>query len=270
MAFFSSLTQYLDGLETADQLIFATEDVCRALPTLGVEALRQALDRQRRRGRVLPISRGSGRWVVVPLRYARAGAPPIESWIHPYLADGLNLEYYVGLLSAAAIYGAAPYGVMSTQIVTARNRRPVCVGPHRLDFHANQGVASVPTRWHATALGGFWVSTPEATALEVIERAPSLGGLGRVREVLQYLWPACTVAGLEKALDVRDASSTVQRLGHLLMVDGETALAKVASTFLASRPTRRVALDPEAENTSCSIDPVFNLAVPAHVEWANA
>lgn len=170
-----------------------------SLPGVSLGALRQALHRQQARGRIVHLSRGSGHWLIVPLQYAASGAPPLETWLDRYLSKTLQTPYYVGLLSAAETYGASPYAVMVTQI--AKSRRAITVGRQELVFHTRANIRQMPTRWHETAEGRFKVSTPELTALELVQRDAQVGGIARVQEVLQSLCEACSVEGLREALD---------------------------------------------------------------------
>src|SRR5690606_38974539 len=98
------------------------------LPHASTEALRKALYRQQRTGRLVPLSRGSDHWLIVPLQYAASGSPPLEAWLDVYLRKTLGTPYYVGLLSAAETYGASPYAVMVTQVMVQSKRRPIRVG----------------------------------------------------------------------------------------------------------------------------------------------
>jgi hypothetical protein len=74
-----SLSAVLDAAESSGKLNLRIEEIQAALPDVSAEALRQALHRQQRRGRLIRLSRGSGHWLIVPLRYAAVGAPPLET-----------------------------------------------------------------------------------------------------------------------------------------------------------------------------------------------
>ncbi len=55
------------------------------------------------------------------------------------------------MLSAAEIYGAAPWAVMVTQVMVTERRRSITVGRHQLVFHVCAHIERLPTRWHETA-----------------------------------------------------------------------------------------------------------------------
>ena len=256
----SPLSAVLDAAERSGTLNLRTEDIRAALPSVGAQALRQALLRQQRRGRLIRLSRGSDHWLIVPLQYAAAGAPPMEIWLDRYLGKTLGIPYYVALLSAAEIHGASPYAVMVTQVMVAERRRPITVGRHRVVFHTCARIERMPTRWHETPDGRFKVATPELTALDLVRREALVGGMARVREVLHGLWNACTPQGLSQALEALQEVPTAQRLGALLNLDGQDALASSVADWLRGRLLRVVSLeDGRAPGTSAVIDALFKV-----------
>lgn len=271
MTALSPLSAVLDAAERAGKLNLRTEDIASALPGVGPEALRQALHRQQRRGRLVRLSRGSDHWLIVPLQHAAAGAPPLETWLDRYLTKTLGTPYYVALLSAAETYGASPYAVMVTQVIVPERRRPITVGRHEVVFHTRARIEHMPTRWHETPDGRFKVSTPELTALELVQRETLIGGMARVRAVLQALWDACTAVGLSEALEALQQVPTAQRLGALLAQDGQGALAAQVASWLGDKPLRIVSLEGgQASITSTGFDAAFKVRLPADSQSANA
>lgn len=271
MAAPSSLSTVLDTAERSGKLNLRTQDIHAALPDLSPAALRQALHRQQRRGRLIRVSRGSDHWLIVPLQHAAAGAPPLEVWLDRYMSKTLGIPYYITLLSAAETYGASPYAVMVTQVMVAERRRPITVGRHEVVFHTRARVEDMPMRRHETLDGCFKVGTPELTALELVERASLVGGMARVREVLRELWISCTPDGLTEALDALQGIPTAQRLGALLALEDQFALSSRVATWLAGKPLRLVPLEcDQMEGSSLVIDATFKVRLPGGVRSANA
>ncbi len=266
----SPLTQALDAAERQGKLNMRTADIAHALPGVSADALRQALHRQQRKGRIVRTSRGAEHWVLVPLQDASAGAPPLETWLDAYLAKALGVPYYVCLLSAAQTYGVSPQAVMVTQVMTANARRPVQVGRHRLVFLKSTRMAELPARWHKTSQGRFKVSTPELTALDLVARQQSAGGIARVVELLQALAPEMTAAGLSTALHASLEIPTAQRLGALLSRLGQSELANGVADWLVTRRTRRIPLTPESDaQATTALDSRFKVHMPATLQAAN-
>lgn len=266
----SSLVAILDAAERGGKLNLRTADIAQALPGVSADALRQALHRQQRKGRIVSASRGSEHWVIVPLQDASAGAPPLETWLDAYLSKTLGLPYYVGLLSAAEVYGASPQAVMVTQIMVPKARRPVQVGRHRLVFFERSRIPTMPVAWHETTHGRFKVSSPALTALELVARQQMAGGIARVMEVLQALIPDITNEGLSAALDALDETPTAQRIGVLFIRANQPNLADLVATWLETKRTRRIALSPGATDTGpCTLDARFKVLVPDTIQQAN-
>jgi len=264
------LSIVLDKAERSGKLNLSTQDIRAALPGLSAEALRQALHRQQRRGRLVRLSRGSDHWIIVPLQYAVAGAPPLEVWLDRYMSKTLGVPYYVSLLSAAEIYGASPYAVMRTQVMVPERRLSITVGRHDVVFLTRVKTESMPTRWHETPDGRFKISTPELTALELVERVALVGGMVRVREVLRELWASCTPDGILVAMDALREIPTTQRLGALLALDGQDTLASQVCAWLRDKPRRLIPLERgQAQATPPVADTTFKVYLPACLGSAN-
>lgn len=269
MAAPSPLSAVLDEAERSGKLNLRTQDICAALPDLSPAALRQALHRQQRRGRLLRLSRGSDHWLIVPLQHAAAGAPPLAAWLDRYMRKTLGVPYYVTLLSAAETYGASPYAVMVTQVMVPERRRPITVGRHEVVFHTRARTEDMPTRWHETPDGRFQAGTPELTALELVERATLVGGMARVRAVLQELWASCTPVGLSEAMDALQETPAAQRLGALLALEGRSVLASQVATWLRDKPLRLVPLERGQAREASEVDTTFKVRLPSDARSAN-
>jgi predicted transcriptional regulator of viral defense system len=203
-------------------------------------ALEAALRRLKRRGRIASPRRGF--YVLVPGEYREAGCPP-ASWFIDDLMLFSKQPYYVGLLSAAAIHGAAHQQPMVFQVVTNRPTRPARAGRVRIGFHMSRKVESVPVVKVQTETGSMRVSTPEATAFDLVRFAPVAGHLSNVATVLaefaEKLDPAA-LAKLARAYAAPDA----QRLGYLLEHLGKPELAESLMASLEIRRHRSVLLAP--------------------------
>jgi predicted transcriptional regulator of viral defense system len=267
----SPLVAVLDAAERSGKLNLRTADIAQALPGVSADALRQALHRQQRKGRIISASRGSEHWVIVPLQDASAGAPPLETWLDAYLSKTLGLPYYVALLSAAEVYGASPQAVMVTHVMVPKARRPVEVGRHKLVFFERSRIPEMPVAWHETTHGRFKVSSPALTALELVARQQMAGGIARVMEVLQGLMPEITNKGLRVALDALDEIPTAQRVGVLLNLASQPDLADHVATWLDTKRTRRIALSPGSSDTGpFTLDARFKVLVPDTIQQANS
>lgn len=197
-------------------------------------ALAAALRRFKKKGRIANPRRGF--YVIVPVEYREVGCPP-ANWFIDALMRFLGQPYYVGILSAVAIHGAAHQQPMLFQIITDRPTRPARAGRVRIGFHVGRHVEKAPVVEIQTETGAIRVSTPEATAFDLVRFAPSAGHIGNVMTVLHELIEKIDPQALNSLAD-RYAVSDVQRLGYLLERLGEDRLTGLLVFRLKARRYR--------------------------------
>jgi predicted transcriptional regulator of viral defense system len=234
-----SLAAFVEDLQAGGRYTFTRAEAAAAGERSEV-ALEAALRRLKARRRIASPRRGFS--VVVPLEYRAASCPP-ASWFIDDLMRFLGQRYYVGLLSAAAIHGAAHQQPMVFQVVTSRPTRPVRAGRVRIAFHMSGHVEETPVAKVQTETGYMRVSTPEATAYDLVRFAPAAGHLSNVATVLRELAEKLDPKRLAR-LAASHAVPTVQRLGYLLDYLGEHGLAAPLAASLDARRRRAVRLAP--------------------------
>jgi len=234
-----SLAAFVDGLQARGRYTFTRAEAATAGSFSGV-ALEAALRRLRQKGRIACPRQGF--YVLVPLEYRVAQCPP-ASWFIAEMMGFLNQPYYVGLLSAAAIHGAAHQQPMAFQVVTDRATRPAKAGRVRISFHKSRSVREMPVVEAQTETGAMRVSTPEVTALDIVRFSEAAGRLNNVATVLAELVERINPAALA-AIAPFYAVPDVQRLGYLLELVSAARLADPLAKWLATRRFRPVPLVP--------------------------
>jgi predicted transcriptional regulator of viral defense system len=159
-----TLSELVDGFQESGRYTFVREEALREL-NMNPENLKRAAKRLVERGRIAVPRRGF--YVIVPLEYRIAGAPP-SSWFINQLMLRLGRPYYVGLLSAAALYGAAHQQPQEYQVITDRPQRSIHVGRNRIRFLVKKNIGQVLIEEHKTETGTVRASTPEATAIDLL------------------------------------------------------------------------------------------------------
>jgi len=203
-------------------------------------AVQTALRRLKEQGRIVSLRRGF--YVVVPPEYRAAGSPP-ASWFIDELMRHLGQPYYVGLLSAAAIHGAAHQQPMVFQVMTSKPTRAIRAGRVAIQFSMNSKVDRMPVTQKQTETGTMRVATPETTAFDLVRYQAGAGHLSNAATVLDELaervdgQALVVVAPLVRLPDV-------QRLGYLLEAIGQTDLASPLATWLKTQRPRAVPLLP--------------------------
>jgi predicted transcriptional regulator of viral defense system len=104
-------------------------------------ATQTGLRRLKEKGRIVFPRKGF--YVIVPPEYRAAESPP-ASWFISDLMSYIGLPYYVGLLSAAAIHGAAHQQPMVFQVITSKPVSEIRVGKVVIQFSMARNVAQMP------------------------------------------------------------------------------------------------------------------------------
>lgn len=237
------VSDLLDDFQRQGLYGFQRSKVENALPVSSA-AVGKALNRLAEKGRVKRIRKGFH--VIVPVEYATQGLPPSD-WFINDLMDSLDLPYYISLLSAAALYGAAHQQVQQLQLVVPRQERSLQLPGLSIRFFRKQDFDSTPLQSRKGHSGMLPVSTPEATALDLVRYARHIGGLDVVITILSELAESIDPAKLATAATSESQIAQIQRLGWLLDDLGHTDLADALHAALpTANPLPRAALDPGA------------------------
>lgn len=234
-----SLAAFVNDLQARGRYTFTRAEAAEPMAITDL-ALEAALRRLKKRGRIANPRRGF--YVVVPLEYREAGCPPASWFIHD-LMRFLGRPYYVGLLSAAAIHGAAHQQPMVFQVITDQAIRPARAGRVRINFYKSRMVEKAPVVEVQTETGLMRVSSPETTVFDLVRFSAAAGHAGNVVTVLGELSEKLDPSALAKLADFY-AVPEVQRSGYLLEQLGEYELAKPLADWLKKRRYRPIRLVP--------------------------
>lgn len=256
-----SLADFVDAAQASGVYVFRREEALAALAVSEI-AFKNAARRLAAKGRIVAPRRGF--FVIIPLEYRAAEAPP-PSWFIADLMAFHGQPYYVGLLSAAALHGAAHQQPQQFQVLTDRPLRPATAGRMRIRFFTKRHLRTTPTIEVQTETGSMRVSTPEATALDLVRYQASAGGLGHVATVLTELAEAIDGERLVAAAEAEELS-VAQRLGFLLERVGAGSVVGPLGRWVAGRRPRPVLLRPDAGAASAARSAPWQVVVNQTVE----
>lgn len=227
----TSAMQYVTSLASRGRYTFTTGQARAELGGSEV-AVQAALRRLRKKGEIAMPARGF--FVIVPPEYRNLGCLPAAEFV-PELMAYLGAPYYVGLLTAAQIHGAAHHKPQVFQVVTHRNRRPLGAGRVRIVFVAKANLENTPTTETVTERGLLRASTPEATAFDLVMYSDHAGGLNNVATVIAELAERLKAEHLTKLARNGVPVVSIQRLGFLLELTGHGALAEPLASIIEEK-----------------------------------
>ena len=180
-------------------------------------------------------------YVIVPLEYANAKSPP-ASWFIDNLMHAMKKPYYVGLLSAAAQYGAAHHAPQEFQVISNRYIRPLEVGRTRIHFFTSKFADVAVTQATKTPTGTMRVSTVETTIVDLVRFAKSAGHLDNVASVIGELKESIDSKKLLDAAKIVNDLPNSQRLGYILDQVGARHAANDLRRWIVDRNPKPIPL----------------------------
>jgi hypothetical protein len=228
-----SAAAFCDARLALGRVSFALSVLTKASGLSAIAAKRQL---SRLRGKVTRVSARQPFYLIVTPEHRSLGAPPPNWWLQDYF-DWLGRPYYLALQSAASFYGSNPQALQVTQVMTDKPVRPIKIGRIQLRFFVKRGIERTPTQQPAGSAAPLLISTPEATAYDLIRYATSIGGIERAAETIEPLLPQLRPRELKRVLGAENEPTVAQRLGFVIEALGNKPLAKIIRDWLPDKLT---------------------------------
>lgn len=257
-----TVEDWVDALQARGRYTFLRAEAIHETG-LSTEAVKKALQRLARRKRVVKVK--SYFYVIVPLEYLHAGGPP-PPWFVDDLMRAMKRPYYVALLTAAGIHGASHQQPQEFQVITDRPVRPLQVGRSRIRFFTTKCSADTAVQSVKTPTGAMRVSTPEATAFDLVRFSKAVGQINNVASVLADLVPLLSPKRLLTAVRTVGDVPHAQRLGYLLERVRGRPQAKAMHEWLERQSPHVVPLQPGQTAGGATEDRRWHVLVAEPVE----
>ncbi|MDR0874157.1 MAG: type IV toxin-antitoxin system AbiEi family antitoxin [Prevotellaceae bacterium] len=241
-ATYNYLGKYLTEVRSKGRYTFTLDELKNEF-NLSYSAIKQKLYRLKQKKEIVQIRQGF--YVIIPPEYSKQGILPPYLFIAD-LMKWLNKPYYVGLLSAAAMYGAAHQQPMGYTIV-AKTPAPRNIDKLKIVFFSKHIFLSDGIIQKKTAAGYINVSSPELTALDFFDNIHKFG-LNRITTILQELTEGMKPSALAKIAKQYPNTAAIQRLGYILENEiGTTKISDILHKILMDRQFFVIPLSPQKE-----------------------
>ena len=208
-----SLPEYIDSLQRRGHYTFSLDEL-RSEFAGSRSALYLALNRMINKERIVSVHRGF--YIIIPLEYQSSGILPADQFIDD-LMNHIGKPYYVGLLSAAALHGAAHQRPQEFYVVTVPpNMRPLKKKGIKINFISKSTFPDAGIENKKTVTGYFKMSNPALTAYDIIAFEKRTGGIDRVAEVLAELSERIQPGNFRLYQEINVSVTVIQRMGYLL------------------------------------------------------
>ena len=218
---YGQLEQYLDSIQARGKYFFTLNEAKEGLK-IEQRAIQKQLQPLIRKRKVALIRKGF--YVIVAPEYRVTGAPPVTYYIDGLMRT-LEKPYYIGLLNAAAWYGAAHQQPQKYAIIVSPPYLPPIRKEYaRIDFVYKKKWEKSDIVQQKTNAGYVMVSSPELTALDLCYYSKHAGGINQVATVLQELSEEIDAKKLADVAKRYSSMMAVQRLGYLLELLGHEGI----------------------------------------------
>ena len=157
-----------------------------------------------------------GLYVIIPVQYVLRGSVPATYYIDQLMAY-LSKPYYVCMLSAAELLGAAHQRPQQFSVMTTfPKRRVISTRNVIIDWFYREELPEDALITKNTETGTIRISNPLLTAADLVQYQQHVGGLSRVATILEELAEQIDIKSQFASLASFVKKVTWQRLGYIL------------------------------------------------------
>ena len=157
-----------------------------------------------------------GFYVIIPVQYVLRGSVPATYYIDQLMAY-LSKPYYVCMLSAAELLGAAHQRPQQFSVMTTfPKRRVISTRNVIIDWFYREELPEDGLITKNTETGTIRISNPLLTAADLVQYQQHVGGLSRVATILEELAEQIDIKSQFASLASFVKKVTWQRLGYIL------------------------------------------------------
>lgn len=187
---------------------------------------------------------GHGFFMIIPPEYYHFGSLPPHWIVDPYMKY-LNHDYYIGLLSAASLYGTTQQQPMTFQVITNQQMRPIKLERGSIDFHSYKDFTQAIFEQITVPTGYVKISTKEQTLVDLVRFHAVCGYLSNVAAIIRDLGTQCKSEALSQVIKSEKMETVLQRLGYILELVGFPDLGIIVDQELKQRRLHDALLRPD-------------------------
>lgn len=209
-----TLPNWIESLQAKGRNSFSLTELRQVFSSQSQTAVKRSLARLSSKGKIVSISKGF--YLIISLQYSSKGILPPNLFLDDLMKQ-MERRYYVGLLNAAAFFGAAhqqpqEYFVF-TELPALRSTSKKGV---KINYISKKKILEELLEERKTEVGYLKISSAVLTAVDLIQFERRIGGLNRAVNVLSELIGEIKVEQWNRIFLKEIPVSTIQRLGYVL------------------------------------------------------
>jgi len=256
------MKEYLKKLQSKGIYVFTREELKNNL-SVSSSGINMSIARSIKRKEIVRLKKNF--YVIVPPEYRETGILP-PFWFIDDLMKHIGVYYYVGLASAAAVYGASHQQPQIFQVIVQKQIKVINVSGLKIEFIVKK--AMPPDRYiqsKKTETGIVKISCPELICFDLVRYIFRVGGINNVANILSELYSMVNEKKLVNLAEYYNKCVYVQRLGYILERIGAKKVAGFLKRWLNKKNTYPVYLLP-GNRKKAKLDKKWNLLINSQVE----
>lgn len=209
-----NIDSWIDLQQASGRSGFSLDSIKKAFPESSNIAIKYALIRRVQKGKILSIHKGY--YLIIPPQYSAHGVLPPALFLDAMMKS-LRRPYYVSLLSAAALQGAAHQQPQEFFVVTGfPAMRPTVKKGIKINYISVKHFPEKLLEKRKTESGYIYVSNPALTATDLLQFEKRIGGINRAATVINELSENIRDEHFNSDLLQHAEVTALQRLGFIL------------------------------------------------------
>jgi predicted transcriptional regulator of viral defense system len=261
------LLTWIESLQAQGKYTFTYEQACSRFNDVSNPAIMKALSRLSSKNKVVSVFKGF--YVIITPEYSLKGMVPPLLFIDS-LMKYAGRPYYVGLLSAAALHGAAHQRSQEFFVINQLpHLRPTTKKGIKINYIGRVDVPKNFLEQRKTEAGYVQVSNPELTAIDLLQYEKHIGGINRAATVINELAEVMKPEGFTEDLISFAPVVMLQRLGFILdKIVGKPDLGDALYSGLTKKYAswQRMPLRTGKSEIGFSSDSKWKIVVNAEIE----
>ncbi len=262
-----TIRSWIKQREIAGRPTFSIADVKEEFPNTSVRVITSELYRLSKQSIIVSVYKCF--YTVMPVQYSARGVVPPLYYIDQ-LMSYLGKPYYISLLSAAELHGAAHQRPQKFSVTTILPKTTTSSQyNNQLMWNYRREIPENLLMQKNSETGRVKFSSPELTAVDLVQYNQLSGGLSMAATVLEELLEYTDFnKQFETLLSVTNIP-TLQRLGYIAeVILEETEQANTLFNLLKSNNKRmkKVPLDSDHSTDGCQIDNRWNVIINQTIE----
>ncbi len=221
-----TIREWIKNKEISGSPHFSVEELQYQFPNMSYNSMKKELNRLSSQKIIISVYKGF--YVIIPVEYASNGNIPPYYYIDQLMAY-LNKPYYISLLSAAEMLGAAHQRPQNFCVTTLRPS--ASVSSEKNPILKWVFITDIPEEFllqKNSQTGVVKYSNAELTSIDVVQYCHYIGGITRASTLLAELIETTDFNGkIDKLIKISNLS-TIQRLGYIIEeIIGDTIQADI-------------------------------------------